>query len=258
MRRDICFLAAVLNLVSFTTGSLDFESILGSEIYGSLHAEGEIRHTFLRSETFRFFPDLVIKDTVGEELLETDPTIGVELLQLDRYDLPSLSVEDLHLKIGNTLRSLSTLSGIEYFSASRNRMRTYLYEAYRIDTPANRKPLADPVMRTLPREEHIYAFLKDSSLGSYIANVNYTYREDYFVMAINNVTTLRRFLIPIARPGKMRTYILLIPRDNEILFYGLAFVKSFDPFGTAQDREESFYNRLIALSKWFKTQLEQD
>ena len=244
--------------VTFTVSALDFESVLGKDLYESLRSDGEIRHTFLRSEVFRLFPDLDMKKTVSEELRKVDPTIGVELLRLNQYEVSSQSVEDFHLKIGNTIRSLSTLSGIEYFSASRNRMRTYLYDAYRIDTPENREPLADPVKRTLPREEHIYAYLEDSSLGDYVASVRYAYHDDYFVMAISNVTTLRRFLIPIAKPGNMRTYILLMPLEDEMLFYGLAFVKSFDPFGTAQNREESFYNRLTALSNWFGTQLEKD
>jgi hypothetical protein len=186
-----------------------------------------------------------------------EPTIGVELLLLFDPGIPNMLAEmqesDYHLRIYNVLRSISTLKGIEYYSASRQRMRTFFYDAYVIDSPDNRETRNDPLVSSIPSNSTVYTYMKDSSLGNYVAQIRYHYHYDYFSMSIRNHTLLRRLIFPMVQPEKLNMFVLIVPQGSRLLFYGLSYVNASNIFGIADKKTASFYNRLLALFNWFRT-----
>ncbi len=260
-------LIAVLCLViGFLPAAADecFRNVLSGELLRGLTGEALLEHTFRAGDDLELFPRIPLKARVAEEVAAAQPTIGVELLTLYRPQAHSrravgvqvMSEAQYHLAIYNILRSTSTLEGIEYYSASRRRMRTYFYDAYAIASPDDRVRIADRLVTEIPQNDTSYARLSDSSLGEYTAAIKYHYHYDYFAMSISNVTALWQFIIPLAQPGGLTMLVLIVPCEGELLLYGLVFVDTPDVFGLAQAKIASFYNRLKALFEWFKTHYE--
>ncbi len=227
------------------------EDLLGKKLSQELLEEGELRHSFKKNESLTLFPDLPQRDGIVSAVTRLMPTIGVEYLLL--YEPHDEKASNPMEKMYNTLLAISTLKGVEYFSVSRNRMRIYFHDAYIIDSPDRKNKIDDPSAADVPANTKVFAYLHDSSMGKYTAEVDYFYSGNTVIMNITNFTTLKRFLIPIVQPGELRTYIALMHLDDKILFYGLVYVKTINFLINLEKNTESFYNRLIALYKWFKT-----
>jgi hypothetical protein len=228
-------------------------SFWGEETLAQLEREGEMRYTFRGAEALRLFPDLPIKGQYTKEIENLKPTLGVEYLL--STELTSRGSEDgtTQLCIYNALRSISTLKGVEYYSASRERMRVFFQDAYVIDHPETRERQEDPLVTEIPDASTIFAFLRDSSLGNYIAVADYIHNDGYFGMSITNWSVLRKFWIPMVQPNRLKSLILLFPCEGKLYFYGLSYVRTFALF-SRQAREASFYNRLVALLNWFQNE----
>ncbi len=257
MRAFLLAMLTFLTLAHSVTPNEYFERILGKSLWQRLESEIMLQHIFKGTQKLSLFPTLPIKARIQPEAASVEPTIGVELLLLFNPEIPDTLAEtsesDYHLKIYNVLRSVSTLKGIEYYSASRKRMRVFFYDAYVIESPDNRKRRSDPLVESIPPYSTIYTYMKDSSLGNYVAEIRYHYHFDYFSMSIRNQTLLRLFIFPMVQPQKLNMFVLIVPSGDQLLFYGLSYVNASNIFGIAESKTASFYNRLIALFNWFST-----
>jgi hypothetical protein len=125
------------------------------------------------------------------------------------------------------------------------------------DTP-NPPPLSDPVPSGLPREETLYAFQEDLTFGESISRIEYRTGDEVITLAITNLTDLHYKFIRLVREGNMQIHLSLIVLDDYILFYGNCAVKTFNLFGLAARKKESFLNRIEAMYSWFTGQFETE
>lgn len=191
---------------------------------------------------------------------EIDFSIGVETIYLIPWtkvsdSIKNLSEDEFRLRIYNILRSVSTLEGIEYYSASREKMRTLFEECWAIDNPDTRNRIDDPLVQTVPPTDSIFIHQKDLTFGKNISRVNYQSSESQFRMGIVNLTTMTYMLFPIVGKENMSMQLLVVPTQEGILFYGLNTVKVLDLRIFYKKMESSFTNRMIALFNWFQAQL---
>ena len=148
------------------------------------------------------------------------------------------------------------MEGIEYYSASRKRMRTLFAQSYVIDGPEKQERVPDPLVREIPAYSRLYIFQEDLTFGENVYRSEYRYSEQYFFLTNRNTTTMRYFLLPMVRPEQSVTYILLVPAGKELLFYGATGAHTMGFFGLERKKEESFYNRLKAIYGWFTERAE--
>jgi hypothetical protein len=184
---------------------------------------------------------------------------------------PSITVESLYLHkkpagfnaggwtraeetaVFNTLVSLGTLAGTQYYSKSRGRMRTFYETSAVIDGPREKKPLADPKFSpdTLPAGLTLYARQKDLSFGDNV------YRYDYFVDGASiiftqtNYTRLSYGIIPLAAKEKLVSVVAVIDADEYFLIYIASMAKAPSLPGLNRKAGDSFSSRAEALIKWF-------
>ena len=229
--------------------------LLGRDTAERLVADGDLRHTFRGSEPLDLLPALERSGEVAAAVRNLQPTVGVEYILLYRPSRGVLDDPEYHMRLYRTLTGISTLAGIEYYSASRERMRVYFHEAYAIASPEEKERIPDPVFTRIPEEYRLHGFLDDSSLGKYVAEIRYEYDEKSLIMSITNVTSISQLLVPIVKPGEIRTFVALVPLDDMVVFYGLVYVRMLNLFNLAEKKTESFYNRLIALFQWFRANL---
>lgn len=194
----------------------------------------------------------IIQDT----LQQLDPRVGIEIY-VEVPVLPEAFTEAGSLTIYNILRSPSTMAGIEYYSASRGEMRTFYEESYAIDSPDGSNPIPDPTVGEIPQEDTIYAYQKDLSFGRNVQRLQYTRLDDGFMMLMENETTMVYKVVPLVRPGNLRTILLVRPApDRGVLeFYGNLAVRVPAMFGLQERARNSFYNRIVAFHDWFVGEL---
>jgi len=230
-----------------------FPSLSDADI-AKLISEGEITNYFYTGEKPLYFPD-VSPETAGSMLKEMENleiSIGVESLYYFPCGNCNNSSEEL-LKIYNTLWQIQSLKGIEYYSATRGRMRTLFKEAYIIeDLESAKTPLPDPVFQDIPLEKSCYIFQEDLTFGKNISEARYRHFPEGLSMSLKNSTIMRYALVPFIKEGNMHTHVILIPEDGFILFYGYIGVETISFFGIERKNKESFYYRMKALYNWFR------
>lgn len=226
------------------------DQLLDEKLRTELYSNGEVKHTFWKDGSPTLIPDIPHKNTILQELAELEPTMSVEVLTSYETGVGNLLSEEGLLSLYNTLRSISTMEGIEYFSASRNRMRTLFRESYVIDSPESKQKLPDPLVEYIPAYSSLFIYQHDLTFGKNINSVKYFAYRDHLIMRTSNLTPMRYFFIPMVKVKNIINYFIFIPQDEGLLIYGLSSVHSLSFFGLEKRKEASFYNRIKAISSW--------
>lgn len=219
---------------------------------GGPGADG-IYNDFKDLSELTLLPDSPFTDEVYRYLNELDSNLGIEaLFSIPRDDF---SWDEQHLSIFRILQSVSTMEGIEYYSASREQMRIFYIESYTIRSAHDRNRIPDPLVSIVPERDELFAFQRDSSFGRNVQHLIYYADGDAFLVQIENETRMFYSLIPLVGPHNLRISILIQPYDEGILFYGNLGVRVPGTFGMEEKARNSFRNRIIALYSWFSSQL---
>lgn len=227
-------------------------------------AQSELYHTgktkrfyYEPAESFRYLPETPFSPEIKNQLRELSPNIGVETIYL--LEAPGIVPSEEHyLKVYNLLRRLSTLEGIEYFSASRDRMRTFFRQFYTIDNPENQNRLPDQLVPGIPEHEILYAFQEDLTFGNNISRLEYQFEEPFISLSILNLEKMRYALIPLIQEEDMQMHLILYLLDGHIMFYGNCGVSTIEFLGLVKKKKESFSNRIEAMYRWFSGQFTSD
>jgi len=205
-------------------------------------------------------PGVDIAGDLIQSAYSIDYAVGVESLYLIPWQdisprLTKLSQEEFRLEIYNILRKISSLEGIEYYSASRERMRTLFAESWAINNPEDQKKIDDPLVSSIPQEDTIYIHQKDLTFGKNISEVHYQSSGDYFRMNIVNLTSMTYMFFPVVGKENMSMQLLIVPVQEGIAFYGLNTVDVMKLKIFYDKMRDSFTNRMVALYSWFLTEL---
>ncbi len=151
--------------------------------------------------------------------------------------------------------SIHSMEGLEYWSASRGRMRTLYAEAHRVESDQNRIPLADPSgTGELPpgNSWHFSAFLRDLTFGANVFSYEVKIGESLLTLSSENLTPLRYLFLPLASPGGLKTRISVVPCAEGILVHFLSTVEAAEI--AAKRIFESAGNKSLAVLGWFAGQ----
>lgn len=223
-------------------------------------AQSELYHTgktgrfyFTPEESALYLPETPFSTEIRRQLRQLSPNIGVETVYL--FEAPNISPESSDmLDLYNLLRELSTIEGIEYYSASRERMRTFFKQFYAVDGPETQNPLPDRPVRTIPDEETLYAFQEDLTFGKNVSRIRYRYNKPFIALSIVNTEKMRYALVPLIQEEDMQMHLLIYVLDGHIMFYGNCAVSTIEFFGLVRKKKESFSNRIEAMYRWFRKQ----
>jgi len=193
---------------------------------------------------------------INEIFRGLEPNILVETLSL--YKRPQSSPTDAagwsgdeQTGIFNQLVALSTLTGIQYYSASRKTMRTFYESSGVISGPGNKNPLPDPVFSELPASLSLYARQKDLTFGDNIYGFEYRTGSDIIFFSQENLSSMNVGIIPAIGKNKFRTVIAVIDAGDSFLIYAAAMAKAASIPVMGERIGSSFTNRLNAILKWF-------
>ncbi len=165
---------------------------------------------------------------------------------------PKADMTGILRRIALIVNSVHSLEGIEYWSASRQRMRTLYAEAYRTDPSSpDRAKLPDPgdaVLDSGPSWS-FNAYLRDLTFGGNILRYEVSLGPSYIAMSNENVASVRYMLIPLVPPGGLTTRILVSPSREGLVIHFLSTVRAADI--AAKRIFESAGNKSLAVLAWF-------
>ncbi len=232
--------------------------LLSGELRAQIAEAGEVRNNLREDLPPALIPEVEVREEITKRIEELEPSVGVEVLTVYRRESADFDSSASRLKIYNILRSISTMQGIDYYSASRKRMRTLFTRSYVIADPESEQPLADPLVTEIPPYSSLYVLQEDLSFGENVYRSEYSYKDGFFLVVNQNLTTMRYLLLPMVKPEASITYLLLIPREQEIIFYGLSCAHTLRLLGLERTKEDSFYNRLKAIYGWFTDRMDTE
>jgi hypothetical protein len=203
------------------------------------------------------YPEL--RRLVDEIMASLEPGLFVESLY--RYEKPAGAAggwtDGERTLLYNEALALSSLAGIQYYSASRKKMRTFYEYSRVIDGPDTRAPLPDPVFAAVPRELQIYARQKDLTFGDNIYRYDYAAFGDSFIFIQQNLSVMYAGLIPAVGKNRLRSVVAVIDAGDSLLFYAASMAKTVSLPGLGDRIGNSFTNRAEAILKWFSGQADK-
>ena len=231
------------------------EELVGTEMAAALTtATGPISEVQQRNPTPRIVPSHgQLRAVVGDALGNLEPNLFVETLSLYKKPRGGAELWNNEERTGlyNQLVTLSSLTGIQYYSESRRAMRTFYENSQVIDGPENKRPLPDPVFTAPPASLTLYARQKDLTFGDNIYRFEYFAGTDTIIFIQENLTAMNAGIIPAVGKNKYRTVLAAIDTGDSILIYAAAMAKTVSLPGMGDRIGASFTNRMQAVLTWF-------
>ncbi len=226
-------------------------SFLDPAAYTELWAGKDLRESATgRDLVLSLAPRHPAAEALRAELSAERPDVVVEALFLWKKPRRS-DPEAERLTAYNILRSIGSLTGIEYYSASRKAMRLFYERSTLVSGPDGKTPIADSALGSIPRSETLYARQKDLSFGDNVYRYEFSTGSDYLKSMSVNLTTMRYGIVPVAEPEALRVRLLALFADDAILFYAVSSAKATVVPGVRGKLESSFGNRAGAIYAWF-------
>jgi len=204
----------------------------------------------------QLLPQSIYTQKVFNVLKELEPNMAIEGLYFIPHQSPDSSEM---LKVLNTLCSVSTLQGLEYYSHSRSTMRLLFEESYVLDDFSNRNVLEDPKFDNLPFLVEMNIFQKDLSFGSNDSSLSiWSDPQGIFLEQENQTAMKYNGVIKVINPGKFKTMLLVLPCEDGWLYYGIMAAETLNIKALINRANTSLYNRMKAFYNWFVEEYTKD
>ena len=233
--------------------SVPLEDLVSPAHAAHLRSGNAVTQTQTRNPSLTLAPaNAELRQFVADIKTGLDPGLAVETLYLYSKPLPSSGwTETQRIGLFNQMLALSTLTGIEYYSASRGTMRTFYEYSQVIDGPVTKKPLPDPVFSLPPASLTLYARQEDLTFGDNVYRYDFITKQDTFFFVQENMTALNAGIVPAVGKNKLRTVLAVIDCGDSLLIYVVSMARAVSLPGMADRIGSSFGNRAEAILKWF-------
>lgn len=255
-----CFLISVVISASVAEPPRDaararaaLRPFLSAEIVDGLVANGEIHRSQYREKNaaLSLTPNTesarrAVSFWVGEQ-----PPFFVESLYL--FEKPAKRVGSRGAEaslISVILRSVSRLEGIEYFSTSRQSMRTLYARSYAIDGEKTKRRVPDPVGGN-GHEVSALVLQEDLTFGENLYRYEFLETATAAGFLSRNVTTMRYSILKAVDPENLRVSLIVEDLGEYLLVYGLTRAKFSPVPGVESKLNASFTTRAQAIYAWF-------
>ncbi|MDR1868685.1 MAG: hypothetical protein LBQ82_01725 [Treponema sp.] len=246
----LMFFAAVPLIFSIT-----LEELVDPAHAAQLRSGESVTATQLKNPVLRLLPNSEeLRQFTADINAALAPTLAVETLYLYKKNSDGSSdnwTEEQRTSLFNHLLSMSTLTGIEYYSASRQTMRTFYESSVVIDGPSTKKPLPDPVFSQPPAKYTLFARQKDLTFGDNIYRYDFISSQDALIFSQENLTAMVAGIIPAVGKNKLRSVLAVIDCGDSLLIYAVSMAKAVSVPGMGDRIGNSFGNRAEAVLKWF-------
>jgi hypothetical protein len=230
-------------------------AFVGSAALQSLRAGTTLKASLPDNGTLTLTPDITSRGSISEDVKKLRPSVGAELLQIIRGPGVELDSPGGQLLLYNQMHEASTMKGVTYWSVTRGREMVLFLDSSAISAPPQWNRVADPSFTEIPKSHEMFTFQEDSSFGKNTYAERFEAQPDHLLVTTENLSTITLLLVPIIAPHSLVSKVVLVPAGPDVLFYGLAYVRTGFPLGDKSSRVQSMENRLSALAGWLAKRL---
>jgi hypothetical protein len=203
-----------------------------------------------------------IRQSVIKLINTINPNILVEALFLydkpaNKKTEPAVWDEKQKSNVFNQFTAISTLTGIQYYSSSRDAIRVF-YEYSSVIDPETQKLLPDPVFAQPPATLTLFARQKDLTFGDNIYRYDYVNDATAVFFTQENITPIKYGIIPVIGKGNLRSVMAVIDCGDSILIYAVSMAKTASVSGLSDKISASFSNRAKAVIRWFSERIDNN
>ncbi len=233
----------------------------------SLSLSASNRDSFLRTGQVMVLyddqPSTVLSPNPGrnkaiyQDMKKVGPSLGMELLAA--YPMPKklAQASNRELLIYTQLQQFKSMEGITYWSASRAENRVFYIRSSLVDNPSQRRPLQDPVPKSIEAVKTAWLLQEDSSFGNNLYSMRIQAPEPgYLELDLLNWEQIWYGIAPVLGPQGLICKISISMRGQYLLFYGNTAINAARVFGLDEKARTSYTNRMLALFWWFCGRLE--
>jgi hypothetical protein len=248
-------------MVFYGAGSVSgasLEELLGPAQAAALAAGEKPMEIQFSVPRFRLLPRHArISQVIEDVHQELDPGIMVETLHLypkpPGAEKPAWS-EAERIQLYNKVLALSTLTGLQYYSASRQAMRIFYESSGVVGNASSKTIIADPAYQVPPARLTVYARQKDLTFGDNTYQYDYYSFPDAMVFIQQNLTSLTYGIIPAVGKNRLRSAVAIVDAGDYLLVYAASMAKAASVPGMKERIGNSFSNRANAILNWFSSQ----
>jgi hypothetical protein len=144
--------------------------------------------------------------------------------------------------------AISELEGVRYWSTTHQRWQTLIVEAYAVTNPQGSQRRKDFTSDEMAQGQVLYFQQVDNLSGKAIYRMHIAESTvDRLVVDIENVSTMRYFLVPLFRPGEMQT-VYFLDREPEGVWRYYSIVRTGkNASSLTTGHEASSINRAVAF-----------
>ncbi|MDR1788088.1 MAG: hypothetical protein LBR16_06530 [Treponema sp.] len=207
----------------------------------------------MKAAAFRLLPNHGGLRAIAGGLQAAVPSgVCAEVLTLYKKPAPHAWTAAEQAALFNAALSLSSLAGIQYYSASRQAMRTFYETSVVVDGPAGKNEMPDPRFRPpLPAKTSLYARQKDLTFGENLYRYDYYAQEGALIFVQENLSPLSYGIIPAIGKGKLRSLFAVLDAGDSLLIYTVSLAKAAALPGLSDRVGASFSNRTTAFINWY-------
>jgi hypothetical protein len=189
-----------------------------------------------------------------------NPNVMVETLflfqkpvQADRNGWTQAELTALY----NEVIAISTLQGIQYYSASRGAMRIFYETSSVIDGPSTKRPLPDPSYLMPSAEMSLYARQKDLTFGDNVYQYTFRIVPGAMIIIQENITALTYGIITAVGRNNLNAMVALVDAGDSIVIYAVSMARTASFPGIRDRMGDSFSNRAEAILQWINSGAER-
>jgi len=233
--------------------SASLEELVDPTHIVQLRSGASVSETQLKNPVLKLLPrHEELRQFVTGAISSLNPSLAVETLFLYKKPVSTNSWSyTQRTDLFNQTLAISTLTGIQYFSASRNTMRTFYESSGVIDGPQTKKPLPDPFYIQPPESLTIYTRQKDLTFGDNIYRYDFKLVRDAMFFIQENETVLSYGIIQAIGKNRLRSAFAVIDCGDSLLIYAVSMARAAALPGMGDRISDSFGNRAEAVLKWF-------
>jgi hypothetical protein len=147
--------------------------------------------------------------------------------------------------------AVSSLKGVRYWSKGKSQWQTFIEEAFALSSPAKAARRNDFTRAELTGGP-VHFLQEDNTAGEVVYRLQvHEATPNRIVIGIDNVSTVRKFMMTILHPGDAQT-LFFFDRESDDTWRAYAMMRISDKAnGLATRSEGSSINRTVALYRHF-------
>ncbi len=200
-------------------------------------------------------PQVDSRQSIEDDVRALKPSVGAELLTILPGTGPAMDTTEGLLALSNSLLAVSTMKGVTYWSVTRGKEMVLFLQSFVVGSPSVLTPMPDPSITSVPSQRDLVTVQEDSSFGRNTYEEHFAAAADHLHVKTENLTPITFLLVPIISAHGFVSHVVVVPSGKDVLFYGLAYLRSNVPLGDRGSRVQSLENRLVAMARWVGTRM---